>query len=182
MKIESTPLKNVQLIKPDPHRDSRGEFVEVYREHLFKESGVVVNFVQDNISRSKKGTIRGLHYQLPPSSQIKLVMVACGEIMDVAVDMRQNSPTFGEYFSAILSAENRHMLFVPTGFAHGFEVLSDDATVYYKSNDYYNKTLERGVRWDDPNLKIDWSISAPILSEKDKKLPLFTEIEEKDLF
>lgn len=182
MKIESTPLSSVRLIKPNPHRDSRGEFVEVYRENLFKEAGITVHFVQDNISTSKKGTLRGLHYQLPPASQVKLVMVACGEILDVAVDMRENSPTFGEYFSTKLSAENRHMLFVPTGFAHGFAVLSDEATVYYKCNDYYNHTLERGVSWNDPKLNIDWNISDPILSEKDKKLPFLSDIEEKDLF
>jgi len=182
MKIESTSLKSLKLIKPEPHRDTRGEFVEVYREHLLKEAGLTVHFVQDNISKSKKGTLRGLHYQLPPASQVKLVMVACGEILDVAVDMRENSPTFGEHFSAILSAENRRMLFVPTGFAHGFVVLSGEATVYYKCNDYYNKALERGVRWDDPKLNIDWNISDPVLSQKDKELPLLSEIEGKDLF
>lgn len=182
MKIESAPLSSVKLIKPDPHRDSRGEFVEVYREHLLKEAGINVDFVQDNISRSIKGTLRGLHYQLPPASQVKLVMVVSGEIMDVAVDMRENSPTFGEYFSTILSSDNRHMLFVPTGFAHGFAVLSDEATVYYKCNVYYNHTLERGVRWNDPTLNIDWKASGPILSEKDKKLPLLSDIDEKDLF
>lgn len=182
MKIESTPFNSVKLIKPNPHTDSRGEFVEVYREQVLKEAGISVEFVQDNISRSAKGTLRGLHYQLPPASQVKLVMVACGEILDVAVDMRENSPTFGQHFSTILSAENRHMLYVPTGFAHGFAVLSDEATVYYKCNDYYNKALERGVRWNDPELNIDWNISNPILSDKDKELPLLSEMEEKDLF
>jgi len=182
MKIESTPFNSVKLIKPNPFTDSRGEFVEVYREQLLKEAGISEEFVQDNISRSLKGTLRGLHYQLPPASQAKLVMVACGEILDVAVDVRENSPTFGQHFSTILSAENRHMLYIPTGFAHGFAVLSDEATVYYKCNNYYNKALEHGVRWNDPELNIDWNISDPILSDKDKELPLLSEIEGKGLF
>lgn len=182
MNIESTPLQPVKLIKPTPFKDARGEFVEVYREHLFRDAGIEIEFVQDNISRSKKNAIRGLHYQLPPASQVKLVMVPHGEILDVAVDMRLNSPTFGHYFSTVLSAENRHMLFVPTGFAHGFGVLSEEATVYYKCNDYYNKELERGVKWNDPTLGIKWGIENPVLSKKDQQLPILDEIEEKDLF
>lgn len=182
MNIESTPLQSVKLIKPTPFKDTRGEFVEVYREHLFREAGIEVEFVQDNISRSKKNAVRGLHYQLPPASQVKLVMVPYGEILDIAVDMRANSPTFGEYYSTILSSENRHMLFVPTGFAHGFAVLSEEATVYYKCNDYYNKELERGVKWNDPTLGIKWGIENPVLSKKDLQLPMLDEIEEKDLF
>jgi len=182
MKIESTHLQTVKLIKPTPFKDARGEFLEVYREHLFREAGIDIEFVQDNISTSKKNTVRGLHYQLPPSSQVKLVIVPHGEILDVAVDMRENSPTFGSYFSTVLSAENRHMLFVPTGFAHGFAVLSDVATVYYKCNDYFNKELERGVRWNDPAIEIEWGVSDPILSKKDQQLPLLDEIDENDLF
>lgn len=182
MKIEATPLKPVKLIKPSPYKDSRGEFVEVYREHIFRESGIDTEFVQDNISTSKKNAIRGLHYQLPPSTQVKLVMVPHGEVLDVAVDMRQNSITYGNYFSTILSAENRHMLYVPSGFAHGFAVLSDEATVYYKCNDYYNKELERGVRWNDPSLGINWNITDPVLSKKDQQLPFLKDVDEKDLF
>lgn len=182
MIIEKTELEPVLLIKPKPHRDDRGEFVEVFRENIFRKEGIDVDFVQDNISRSKKNSLRGLHYQLPPSSQVKLIMVPHGEILDVAVDMRRNSPTFKQYFSTVLSAENRHMLFVPTGFAHGFAVLSDEATVYYKCNDYYAKELERGVRWDDPDLDIDWNISDPILSEKDKSLPLLSKMDKGNLF
>jgi len=182
MIIQKTDLDPVLLIKPEPHRDARGEFVEVFREHIFREAGIDVSFVQDNISKSKKNTLRGLHYQLPPSSQVKLVMVPCGTILDVVVDMRQNSPTFKQHYSAVLSEENRHMLYVPTGFAHGFSVLSEEATVYYKCNDYYSKELERGVRWDDPELNIDWDISDPVLSEKDSKLPLLKDIDDKNLF
>jgi len=182
MIIQKTDLDPVLLIKPEPHRDARGEFVEVFREHIFREAGIDVSFVQDNISKSKKNTLRGLHYQLPPSSQVKLVMVPCGTILDVVVDMRQNSPTFKQHYSAVLSEENRHMLYVPTGFAHGFSVLSEEATVYYKCNDYYSKELERGVRWDDPELNIDWDISDPVLSEKYSKLALLKDIDDKNLF
>lgn len=182
MNIEPTPLKQVLLIKPDIYKDPRGEFLEVYREQVFHDERLVVDFVQDNISSSKKGTLRGLHYQLPPSSQVKIVIVPYGEILDVAVDMRQNSPTFGEFYSARLSSENRHMLLIPTGFAHGFAVISDEATIYYKCNDYYNKELERGVRWNDPDLNIDWKIKDPILSEKDQHLPFLKDIDPKNLF
>jgi len=182
MKFESAQLQPIKIIKPNPFKDERGEFVEIYREELFHEAGIQTEFVQDNISTSKKNTIRGLHYQLPPSSQAKLVMVPHGEILDIAVDMRVNSPTYGEHFGTKLSAENRHMLFIPTGFAHGFAVLSDEATVHYRCNDYYNPELERGVRWDDPELDIPWDISKPILSKKDRNLPLLKELSEKDLF
>lgn len=182
MIIQKTELEPVLLIKPTPHRDERGEFVEVFREHIFREAGIYVTFVQDNISRSKKNSVRGLHYQLPPSSQVKLVMVPHGTILDVVVDMRQNSPTFKQHYSTVLSNDNRHMLYVPTGFAHGFSVMSDEATVYYKCNDYYSKDLERGVRWDDPELDIDWNIDDPVLSDKDTKLPLLNDIDEKNLF
>lgn len=182
MKIEETSLTNVKLIKPKVYGDQRGHFLEAYRQDLFKKYGIELEFVQDNISTSKKYTLRGLHYQLPPASQAKLIMVVQGKILDVAVDLRENSPTFGESFSTELSSENRHMLLVPTGFAHGFSVLSDEATIYYKCNDYYNKELERGVRWDDPELNIDWKVDDPILSEKDKEQPLLKELDSKDLF
>ena len=182
MKIQKTELDPVLLIKPTPHRDERGEFVEVFREHIFKEAGIHVSFVQDNISRSKKNALRGLHYQLPPASQVKLVMVTSGSILDVVVDMRRNSPTFKQHYTTVLSDENRHMLYVPSGFAHGFSVLSDEATVYYKCNDYYSNELERGVRWDDPELDIDWNISDPVVSDKDSKLPLLKDVDEKNLF
>ncbi len=182
MNIEETFLSNVKIIKPKVFGDQRGHFLEAYRQDLFKKHGIDLEFVQDNISTSKKDTVRGLHYQLPPASQAKLIMVVHGKILDVAVDLRENSPTFGESFTTELSSENRHMLLVPTGFAHGFSVLSDEATIYYKCNDYYNKELERGVRWDDPKLNIDWKVSDPILSDKDKGQPLLNELDSKDLF
>lgn len=182
MIAEETPIKNLLLFKPEIYRDQRGEFLEAYREHFFKELGLEIEFVQDNISRSEKNVIRGLHYQLPPASQVKLVMVMHGEILDIAVDLRPHSPTFGEHYAAKLSSKNRQMLLIPTGFAHGFSVLSDEATVYYKCNDYYNSELERGIRWDDPELNIDWSVENPVLSDKDKKLPQLKEMDEDDLF
>jgi len=182
MIFEETPLNNVWLIKPRRFKDNRGEFLETFRIESFKEQGLEYEFVQDNISVSKKGTVRGLHYQLPPASQAKLVVVPAGKILDVAVDMRPNSPTFKKAFTSVLSSQNRYMLFIPTGYAHGFSVLSDEATVYYKCNNYYNKELERGVRWDDPALNIDWKVKTPILSDKDRELPLLEEMEETDLF
>lgn len=182
MKIEETLLTNVKLIKPKVYGDQRGHFLEAYRQDLFKQHGIELDFVQDNISTSKKNTLRGLHYQLPPASQAKLIMVVYGKILDVAVDLRQNSPTFGKSFTTELSSENRHMLLVPTGFAHGFSVLSDEATIYYKCNDYYNKELERGVRWNDPELNINWKVDDPVLSEKDKEQPLLKELDSNNLF
>ncbi len=182
MIFEQTPLKNVWLIKPQVHSDNRGTFLETFRESLFREHGLEFEYVQDNVSTSLKGTIRGLHYQLPPASQAKLILVPHGRILDVAVDMRQNSPTFGQHYTTELSSENRFMILIPSGFAHGFSVLSDEATVFYKCNNYYNKELERGVRWDDPDLGIEWGVENPVISNKDKKQPLFSELDSQDLF
>jgi dTDP-4-dehydrorhamnose 3,5-epimerase len=182
MTIESAPLKNILLIKPDLYEDNRGSFLETYRKQWLKEKGLEYDFIQDNISVSRKGTIRGLHYQKSPASQVKLVLVVHGEILDVAVDMREHSPTFGRHYSVKLSSTNRYMVLIPSGFAHGFSVLSDEATVYYKCNNYYNRDLERGVRWDDPELDINWMVSNPILSGKDLELPYFDDLDSKDLF
>lgn len=182
MQFEKTSLDKVWLIKPRIFKDDRGHFLESFREEIFKEQGVEYDFVQDNISTSTKGTVRGLHYQITPYSQAKLVMAVYGEILDVAVDIRENSPTFGNYFSTVLNDKNRHMMLVPSGFAHGFSVLSDTATVAYKCDQYYHKESERGVRWNDPDLGIDWQTDSPILSEKDQKQPLLKEIQRKDLF
>ena len=182
MKFEKTSLKNVWLIKPTVFKDDRGHFLESFRREIFKEKGVDYDFVQDNISTSQKGIIRGLHFQKDPYSQSKLVMAVYGEILDVAVDMRKNSPTFGKHFSAVLSDKNRQMMLVPSGFAHGFSVLSERATVAYKCDQYYHKNSERGVRWNDPSLQIDWRVEEAILSEKDKELPLLRDINPDDLF
>lgn len=182
MQFEKTSLDKVWLIKPKIFEDDRGHFLESFRKEIFKEKGVEYEFVQDNISTSTKGTVRGLHYQIFPHSQAKLVMAVYGEILDVAVDIRKNSPTFGQHFSTILNDQNRHMMLVPSGFAHGFSVLSEKATVAYKCDQYYHKDSERGVRWNDPALKIDWKTESPILSEKDKKQPLLNDVPDKDLF
>ncbi len=182
MQFEKTSLNNVWLIKPRIFEDDRGHFLESFRKEIFKEQGVEYDFVQDNISTSTKGTVRGLHYQITPHSQAKLVMAIYGEILDVAVDIREDSPTFGNYFSTVLNDTNRHMMLVPSGFAHGFSVLSETATVAYKCDQYYHKDSERGLRWNDPDLGIDWKTESPILSEKDQKQPFLNEIQSKDLF
>lgn len=182
MQFEKTSLDKVWLIKPRIFEDDRGHFLESFRKEVFKEKGVEYEFVQDNISTSTKGTVRGLHYQITLHSQAKLVMAVYGEILDVAVDIREDSPTFGNYFSAVLNDQNRHMMLVPSGFAHGFSVLSETATVAYKCDQYYHKESERGLRWNDPDLEIDWKTETPILSEKDQKQPLLKEIQSKDLF
>lgn len=182
MQFEKTLLDKVWLITPRIFEDDRGHFLESFRKEVFKEKGVEYDFVQDNISTSTKGTVRGLHYQIDPHSQAKLVMAVYGEILDVAVDIRKDSPTFGKYFSAVLNDKNRNMMLVPSGFAHGFSVLSDTATVAYKCDQYYHKDSERGVRWNDPDLGIDWKTDSPILSEKDEKQPLLKEIQSNELF
>lgn len=182
MQFEKTSLDKVWLIKPRIFEDDRGHFLESFRKEIFKEQGVEYDFVQDNISTSTKGTVRGLHYQKAPYSQAKLVMAVYGEILDVAVDIREDSPTFGKHFSSVLNDKNRHMMLVPSGFAHGFSVLSDTATVAYKCDQYYHKKTERGLRWNDPVLGIDWKTKTPILSEKDQKQPLLKDIQSEDLF
>lgn len=182
MKFKETTLKGVWLIEPTLFGDERGQFLEAYREEYFKKEGVISTFVQDNISVSKKGTIRGLHYQCDPHSQAKLVMAIEGEILDVAVDLRKNSSTFGKSFKAKLSSKNRTMMLIPTGFAHGFSVLSEEATVYYKCSQYFNKESERGIMWNDQDIGIDWEVKNPIVSEKDKKNTHFIDIIPSDLF
>ncbi|MEX0684617.1 MAG: dTDP-4-dehydrorhamnose 3,5-epimerase [Balneolales bacterium] len=178
MTFEPTEIKDVILIKPKVFEDERGCFTETYREGLFREHGIDQNFVQDNLSRSKQNTLRGLHYQIK-NPQAKLVMVTQGEILDVAVDVRKDSPTFGKYVTEVLSGKNKHMLYLPIGFAHGFYVRSETATFLYKCSDYYNPKGERGIRWNDPDIGIPWGEAEPILSDKDKSLPLLSDV--KDL-
>ena len=181
MEIEETNVPDVLLLKPEVYRDERGFFLETYREEYLKEKNIDVHFVQDNLSKSQKNTVRGLHYQIE-RQQDKLLMVMEGAILDVAVDLRQDSPTFGEYTAMELSAENKHQMFIPKGFAHGFSVLSDNALVYYKCSDYYYPDGERGLLWDDPELGIDWKVTDPIISEKDRYQPRLQEITNEDLF
>jgi len=172
-------IPGVGLIKPTIHGDDRGYFIETFRQDLFEKTiGYKVNFVQDNESKSAKGVLRGLHYQLPPYTQAKLVRVIEGRVLDVAVDIRKSSPTFGQHVSVELTGENKHQLFVPHGFAHGFVVLSDSATFAYKVDNYYAPEYDKGIIFNDKQLAIDWMLPNQILqlSEKDLDLPSLDKI------
>lgn len=177
MPFYTCPIPGLVIMEPTVFEDSRGCFFESYNESLFKKNGIETVFIQDNQSHSLYGVIRGLHYQKPPHAQAKLVRVLHGSILDVAVDIRNGSPTYGQHFSLELSAENKKQLFIPEGFAHGFSVLSDTAVVLYKCNRFYNKGSEGGILYNDPQLNIDWKVNAgeAIVSEKDTALPLFAE-------
>jgi len=167
------------LIKPEVFGDHRGFFMETWREDSFRKNVSDISFVQDNHSKSGQGVLRGLHYQIK-QAQGKLVRVLEGKIFDVAIDLRKSSPAFGKWVSAVLSDENKHMLWIPPGFAHGFYVMSDTAQFAYKCSDYYAPEHERCIRWNDPDLKIKWPVPAgctPVLSDKDEKAPLFSEAE-----
>lgn len=181
MKITETNIPDVLLLEPNVYRDERGFFLETYREEHLRDRGISTHFVQDNLSKSQQNTVRGLHYQIR-QQQDKLIMVMQGEILDVAVDLRQNSSSFGQHVAIELSAENKHQMFIPKGFAHGFSVLSDEALVYYKCSDYYLPDAERGLFWDDPKLGINWKVEEPIISEKDQHQPLLKEISNQNLF
>jgi dTDP-4-dehydrorhamnose 3,5-epimerase len=170
MKLIDTTIPDVKIIEPRVFGDERGFFLETYRESWFRENVADVNFVQSNHSKSKRGTLRGLHYQIE-RAQGKLVRVVQGEVFDVAVDMRKNSPTFGKWFGTLLSEENRHQLWVPAGFAHGFFVTSESAEFVYDCTDYYAPEFEQSVMWSDPVLAIDWPLKKgelPMLSDKDE--------------
>jgi dTDP-4-dehydrorhamnose 3,5-epimerase len=167
----ATALPGVVIIEPTVFADSRGFFMETYKRSAFAEAGLDMVFVQENHSRSARGTLRGLHLQRPPRAQGKLVRVLQGEILDVAADIRPDSATFGKWESVTLSATNRRSLYIPAGYAHGFCVVSDEAEVVYKTTDEYAPELEWGVRWDDPVLGIPWPISSPLLSARDTKWP-----------
>ena len=183
MKFTPQSIPDVVLIEPTVHGDNRGYFVETFRQDLFEEAvGYKVNFIQDNESKSTKGVLRGLHYQLPPYTQEKLVRVIEGSVLDVAVDIRKSSPTFGQHVAVELTANNKHQLFVPHGFAHGFVVLSDSATFAYKVDNYYAPEYDRGIAFDDSDLAIDWQLPLELLqlSDKDKTHPSLANA--KDLF
>lgn len=172
MEFIKTTLKDAYIIKSQVFGDNRGFFLESYSEKKFKEAGIDAKFVQDNHSKSeKKGTLRGLHFQLPLHAQAKLIRVVKGKILDVIVDLRRDSETFGKLETFELSAENFQMLFVPKGFAHGLMTLEDDTEVLYKADNFYEPTHEGGIAWNDPDLKINWPLENPILSERDKKWP-----------
>jgi len=168
-------IPDVLLIEPKVYTDQRGYFVETYKQSEFIENGITEKFVQDNLSHSSKGTLRGLHFQKRPKAQAKLIMVLQGEVFDVAVDIRKNSPTYGQWVGLVLSENKTQMFYIPIGFAHGFCVLSDKADFVYKVSDEYDPDLDSGIRWNDPDIGIDWPLSDPLLSEKDAELPLLRE-------
>jgi dTDP-4-dehydrorhamnose 3,5-epimerase len=175
MNLKQIFIKDLVVLSPTVFEDERGYFFEAYNKSKLTDLGIHIDFVQDNQSFSKKGTLRGLHYQNPSYAQTKLVRVLQGEILDVALDIRKESPTFGQHFSIMLSSENKKQLLIPHGFAHGFSVLSETAVVLYKCDQYYNKSSEGGIRYDDPTLNIDWGMDLQdaIVSDKDLILPDF---------
>lgn len=170
-------IEEVQLIIPKVFNDDRGFFFESFKKSDFVSNGIDDEFNQDNHSKSTKGVLRGLHFQRPPKEQAKIVRCIKGKIFDVAVDLRKNSPSFKKWVGEILSEENKHMLYIPKGFAHGFVVLSDTAEIMYKASNEYSKEHDGGVRWNDPDINVEWNIDfEPILSEKDKIQPFIKDI------
>ncbi len=184
MKITETPIPGLFVIDPRVFEDERGYFFESFNQLRFEEQKLVSRFVQDNESKSSYGVIRGLHYQLAPYSQTKLVRVISGSVFDVAVDLREGSPTFGQWYGVELTAGNKKQFYIPKGFAHGFSVLSDYAVFAYKCDDFYNPSADRGISYDDPSLNIDWMIPSgmAVISEKDKKHPSFADAEKNFKF
>ncbi len=170
MKITKTKIDGLLILQPTVYQDSRGYFMESFRKDVFEAEGIP-DFVQDNQSMSSKGTLRGLHFQAPPFAQGKLVRVITGSVLDVAVDIRKKSPTYGQYFCIELSATNFTQFYIPPGFAHGFETLEDNTLFSYKCTNYYNKESEGGLLWNSPSLQIPWQLSEHILSEKDNLYP-----------
>lgn len=180
MEVKQTGIEGLVEIFPSVLEDSRGWFYEFYREDLFAQHGIHDKFVQENKSFSKKGVVRGLHMQVAPHAQTKLVSVFHGTILDVTVDLRAGSPTFGKVYYCLLEARRNNMLLVPEGFAHGFSAL-EDAVFFYKCTHHYHRESEIGVRWSDPQLNINWQINDPILSEKDQHLPTLEELLRKSV-
>ena len=183
MNFIKTKIPDVVIVEPKVHGDHRGYFVETYRQDKLEEFlGYRVNFCQDNESKSKRGVLRGLHYQLPPFAQTKLVRVIRGSVLDVAVDIRRGSPTFGRYVAVELSSENKRQLFIPRGFAHGFLVLEEDTIFAYKVDSYYSPECDRGIAYDDPQIGIEWPLPKEelLLSDKDTRQPKLNETD--DLF
>jgi dTDP-4-dehydrorhamnose 3,5-epimerase len=180
VRIIETSLPGCVVVEPAVHGDARGYFYESWNAQTFAEAGLDLSFVQTNVSRSARGVLRGLHYQWP-NPQGKLVSVVEGEVYDVAVDIRVGSPTFGHWAAAILSAENKRHFWVPEGFAHGFAVLSENATFFYQCTALYDRTTDAGIRWNDGRIAVDWPISQPILSDKDQKTPFLDEIPREKL-
>jgi dTDP-4-dehydrorhamnose 3,5-epimerase len=180
VKLLKSDLPGVIVLEPHIHRDQRGFFLESWQRRRFARHGLDLEFVQDNLVHSRRGILRGLHYQYP-RQQGKLVQTLLGEIFDVAVDIRSGSPTFGQWFGCTLSADNRRQLYIPEGFAHGYHVLGEEALVMYKCTEYYAPEDEGGIIWDDPDLAIDWPGRQPILSPKDRELPRLADIPDNRL-
>jgi dTDP-4-dehydrorhamnose 3,5-epimerase len=174
-------LQGPLLIEPKVFGDPRGFFLETWHRQRYRDLGIDADFVQDNLSYSRRGILRGLHYQ-KPCAQGKLVMVLQGEVFDVAVDLRRSSPTFGQWHGVTLSAENKHQFYVPPGFAHGFAVISEAALFHYKCTEFYSPKDEQAIRWNDPDLKISWPIAEPVLSAKDAQAPFIKDIASHLLF
>ncbi len=168
MEIIKTPLEGLLIIKPDVFEDERGYFFESFNHGKFLNLGLDLKFLQDNESKSRKGVLRGLHFQAPPFAQGKLVRVMRGSVLDVAVDIRKNSPTYGKWESIVLSGQNKWMYWIPEGFAHGFATLEDDTIFFYKCTNIYNKASEGSILWNDPGLNINWGLQKPVISDKDK--------------
>ena len=175
MNLIKTKLDGLVVLKPTVFKDNRGCFMESYNQNIINKLFGNINFVQDNESESSRGVLRGLHFQNPPFTQSKLVRCVKGVVLDVALDLRKNSKTYGHFETTVLSSENKEQLFIPIGFAHGFIVLSESAVLSYKVDNYYNPESESGIIWNDPDLNIDWKINKKeiIVSEKDKSLPTF---------
>ena len=176
MIINEAPLRDILILEPQVFEDARGFFVETYQKTRYRDLGIDVNFVQDNLSFSKKNILRGLHFQYP-QGQDKLVQTLHGDVFDVAVDIRRGSPAFGKWYGSRLSSENRRQMFIPAGFAHGYCVLSDTALFHYKCSEYYAPECENGLRWNDPDIGIDWPVDDPVLSDKDSVNLYLAEIE-----
>jgi len=176
MEVKKVTIPGLLIIQPDVFYDSRGYFFESYNKSKFNKIGLDVAFVQDNQSFSSKGILRGLHFQNPPFAQGKLLSVARGAVLDVAVDIRKDSEFYGKYFSVILSEENKTMFWIPPGFAHGFLALENNTLFTYKCTYEYNKESEAAIRWNDPDVKINWNVTNPVISEKDANAPLFKDM------
>jgi dTDP-4-dehydrorhamnose 3,5-epimerase len=176
MELIPTGIEGLVIIRPDVYEDGRGYFFESFQEKTFREIGIDERFVQDNESKSMKGVLRGLHFQAPPHAQGKLVRVVKGAVLDVSVDIRKESPTYGQWKAYRLDEREKVLIWVPKGFAHGFLVLEDDTIFQYKCTGYYHKPSEGSVRWDDPDLGIDWGIGNPLLSDKDRDATLFRDL------
>jgi len=176
MQLISTPISDLFVIQPKVFEDPRGYFFESFNSNLFKQHHIAVDFVQDNQSLSQKDVLRGLHFQNPPYAQGKLVRVITGSVLDVAVDIRKNSATYGKHYSIVLSEKNKTQLWIPAGFAHGFLTLENNTIFSYKCTNFYNKASEDAIRWNDPDIGIKWGTGTPLLSEKDQEANFFKDL------